>query len=149
MDMTDTEHRELDAQVAVEVMGWDPQPYNLFVRLFKDYSEKEKHRVETQRFYIPMARSVAYRDTLLKFGVNTLDLELKYYSTSISAAWEVVERMILRSGDKPEEHIRFVELLSLGKNPYGGQAPENKLLLYPQSAPLTICRAALAAVRDE
>lgn len=129
--------RELDAEVAVKVLNqvicWYPQD-------------------------IPDGWQLDIGQTLPGYRDGTFVYTLPYYSTSIAAAWLVVEHFTTESGHGCLHHFEMIYFagesqwcVEIGGRKCGKPSRPYKLPqdLWAESLPLAICRAALAAVGAE
>lgn len=149
---------ELDALVAEKVMGW--------VRVGADWHIKPHHRPSLDRpgevfdewdakgphdFLIPPGAGIHHRQGVSFCGCE-YDGEIPPYSTSIQAAWQVVEKMekdgmplALQSPgsvDISECYYEFNKWTAHFGSKLGSDRAAN-------AAPFAICLAALAAVGAE
>ena len=116
--------REMDALIAEKVMG-EKQPNYVHANLHMEYPETSTCG-NWQCFNI------------FEHG-DICEWHPKQFSTDISAAWEVVEMM----GDKFDN-------VGHGEEWYCVYRPDEwGNIVYADSAPLAICRAALLAVTEE
>jgi hypothetical protein len=137
-----TEDRYLDALVAEKIMGWK--------RMDRKYSTLQQTRT---LLVLPNATKKPYGYT---YRIHTngvwIPNQMPCYSTDISAAWTVVERMKRASvgpgfslvwwpADGPDE----AWCASFGTNNYPDRG-EHVVEAVAPTAPLAICQAALKAV---
>lgn len=109
--------RELDALVATKVMGWSWDEYSA-----QDANGSKYHRCQP---------ACSWDKDRLWF--------LPHYSTSIEAAWTVVQKLLPRIIT-----LRWCDGWEV--NEYLPDEKETVLLGEAKEAPLAICRSALAAV---
>lgn len=131
--------RELDALIAEKVMGWEVLTDELEIAK----REGTPDLVDPQRWH---RRKVWFK------GNEKMACEecgtLPAYSTNITDAWEVVERLVSTPGPNGDHHSVQVD--------YSGDAvvviDENEdwqVSAIADTAPLAICLAALKAVSQE
>jgi len=149
--------RELDALIAERVMGYTKKLIKAHSLPNSDISDATFPREDGYLFinsggypdyYVGHCNDM-FVDTTR--GIKNTLKEVPDFSTEIADAWEVVDKMVIDSaGDLgPDKFLEFVEDLSTANNPYGGKGVCNRLLFFPQDAPLNICLAALKAVGQE
>ena len=125
MDIDKLEARELDARVATEVMGWK----EVSLPDVDWFVNKEYEKLTQPIFYLIPNQGISF--------ANSIGFRPFHPSTSIAAAWAVVEKM-------KEEHepIKIV-VWETHTHVFIG---EDELFIHAPTAPLAICRAALRAV---
>ena len=90
-------------------------------------------------------------DTLVHHNVMKAELLTGYYpphySTDISAAWKIVEKLIENPYIFPQLHYSHNWVFEIWKNnPFERDGYEYLALVYAETVPLAICRAALIAI---
>jgi hypothetical protein len=137
--MTDSELRELDAQIAVEVFG------DTLVKVHKQKSDPLEVMRKTRRGELGIFNRFFLEDgTKLYCGRPFAPEKIECYSTDIRAAWEVVEKLTggmiqfrLERTNSGRTYAKFVDC----------HEPETVTGRSADTAPLAICLAALDAVR--
>ncbi len=133
--------REMDAEIAEKVMeekiwvcSWYPEwtdPWQCSSTVtFKTKIEAENHLSSVKKCKIPYwANHKVYRT-----------FRLKHYSTKIEDAWLVVEKMFSKTAYTFDHCENYVKLVVAWKG--------DLITVEAETAPLAICKAALAAVTD-
>ena len=139
--MTEQELRELDAEVAVEVMGYE------LVKVRPRGQKELRVMRRCVRGEIGDYSTYFLEDgTKLYCGKPFAPTKLEHYSTDIAAAWEVVEKMV---SDGRVFIVKGDGVRTGDHNPKWTVLVANMPRVDANTAPIAICRAALAAVRSQ
>ena len=137
--------RELDALIAEKVMGYHRHTLKEFIDMGYTHVEDDTGLYLTPDKEIPEPFN-CYDENLVG-GLNILTLGILNYSTSISAAWEVVEKL---------NYLDFVVSRDINSDwqceLYRDNINNNSQICmnaWAKTAPAAICLAALKAVEKE
>ena len=132
--------RELDALVAERVMGWHRE-----VDATYDYD----HVQHGNEVLLPPGETLySLREMLPRKGIIPFAYFVsERYSTEVAAAWRVVQRMrLLGYRATVQTWVNSADVIVLFYKPEDTYNPDRHVGVTDDTAPLAICRAALAAL---